>query len=232
MKNKNLIIILVIVVVVVGGIVFFIKNKKDNTTKNIQNTITPGDVSENNDNSTAEAIVTIRGKITEIGENYITIQEDKTNKQTKIDVSEESRFVNQRTEEELNINQIKVGDYFDDYMITRNIEGKELLTECLKSIVESTSNFDFTPTKVISIDNKGDYYIVTMEMEESSSANTSNKFEVPFIINSETRFYPEGQVDITNLKDVIEKSLVTIYLKEDSINSENPIITKIDVYDM
>ena len=84
-----------------------------------------------------------------------------------------------------------------------------------------------------------DYYIVKIEMEDSTSEyfgktrENRDKYEIDFIINNDTKFYPEGKdISIETLQDISNRYMMTLYVREESIESEYPIISKIDIYDI
>lgn len=60
-----------------------------------------------------------------------------------------------------------------------------------------------------------------------------DKYELEFIINNDTNFYPKGKgLSISTIQDICEHYMITLYISEKSIDNEYPIITKIDVYDI
>lgn len=179
------------------------------------------------------------GEIIDITDKYLKIQKENMDiKLVEIDWKS-TNFVNYRTKESLTMYGIKVGDYFMDKQIIRNITGQELIRESLKNIVDTSNTILFVPTKIISIKDMNEYYIVKIEMEDSTSEyfgktiENRDKYELEFIINNDTKFYPEEKgISISTIQDICENYITTIYISEKSIDSEYPIITKIDVYDI
>lgn len=193
---------------------------------------------EKNDNlveeiSTGEFLT---GKIIEITDKYLKVQKDANNiKLVEID-QVLNKLTNTRTREPIEVEDIKVGDYFFFNTIARNIEGQELINESLKSIVKDSTTLLFTPEKIISVEKKKDYYIAKMVMLDATAEwfeRENDKYEIDFIINNNTEFYPEGKdLSALTIKDICEGYITTIYVDENSIGSENPIITVVDVYDI
>lgn len=181
----------------------------------------------------------LSGKIIDITDKYLKIQKENMEiKLVEIDWKS-TNFVNYRTRESLTLYNIKCGDYFFNNQIIRNINGQELIRENLKNIIETSSTILFVPTKIISITNMNDYYIVKIEMEDSTSEyfgktrENTDKYEIDFIINNDTKFYPEGkEISVTTLQDISENYMITLYVNEESIENKYPIISKIDVYDI
>ena len=181
----------------------------------------------------------LSGKIIDITDKYLKIQKENMEiKLVEIDWKS-TNFVNYRTKESLTLYNIKCGDYFLNNQIVRNINGQELIRENLKNIIETSSIILFVPTKIISITNMNDYYIVKIEMEDSTSEyfgktrENRDKYEIDFIINNDTKFYPEGKdISITTLQYISENYMITLYINEESIENKYPIISKIDVYDI
>ena len=181
----------------------------------------------------------LSGKIIDITDKYLKIQkENKEIKLVKINWNK-TNFVNYRTKDSITLYNIKCGDYFLNKQIVRNINGQELIRENLKNIIETSNTILFVPTKIISIKNMADYYIVKIEMEDSTSEyfgktrENRDKYEIDFIINNDTKFYPEGKdISIETLQDISNRYMMTLYVREESIESEYPIISKIDIYDI
>ena len=133
----------------------------------------------------------LSGKIINITDKYLKIQ--KENMEIKlVEIDEElTNFVNYRTQESLSLKNIKCNDYFVNNQIVRNINGQELIRENLKNIIETSSTILFVPTKIISITNMNDYYIVKIEMEDSTSEyfgktrENRDKYEIDLILEQE-----------------------------------------------
>lgn len=179
------------------------------------------------------------GEIIDITDKYLKIQKDNNDiKLIKIDWKS-TNFVNYRTKEALTIYGIKIGDYFWNKQIIRNITGEELIKESLKNIVDTSNTILFVPTKIISIKDMNKYYIVKIEMEDSTSEyfgktmENRDKYEIDFIINNDTKFYPQrANITVAELQKLCENYITTIFISEKSINDEYPIITKVEVYDI
>lgn len=181
----------------------------------------------------------LSGKIIDVTDKYLKIQKENMDiKLVEIDWKS-TNFVNFRTKESLTVYGIKVGDYFYNKQIIRNITGQELIKESLKNIVDTSTIILFVPTKIISIRDMNEYYIAKIEMEDSTSEyfgktmENRDKYELEFIINNDTNFYPKGKgLSISTIQDICEHYMITLYISEKSIDNEYPIITKIDVYDI
>lgn len=178
----------------------------------------------------------LNGKIIDITESYISVQkEDKSVKKVKID--ETKQFLNGRTGEIIETDKIKIGDYFTFNRIIRNISGNELLLELYKSISNKSTSLHFVPLNIKSIEKKNNDYIVTVPMEDGSrdyfEKYNRPVFECKFIINEDTKYYPQNKnINIDNLQEMTKDMIYNIYLNENTINDEMPVISKIDIYDI
>jgi hypothetical protein len=121
----------------------------------------------------------------------------------------------------------------------RNIAGDEWKNECIKNLAYcyNEGHLICNPQEITNIQNMGDYVIITLIMEDSTTEYFNGKgnadtFELKAIAysNLEIPTY-SGGVTVYNLKEETEYFMFWIGLDKDSINNENPIINNIEIYD-
>ena len=99
------------------------------------------DFIKNITNNIGEDFNNYNGVITEINSNNIVFENQSNNKKYLIDVNSDFKFINGRTNEEMNIDEIKVDYYIDTYTyekskvisILSNIKGEELRKELMEN---------------------------------------------------------------------------------------------------
>lgn len=240
--KKNKIVILGIAVlsfVIIFSIGFYIRTLYETDTEyeigftNEMNVSTQSEVENKVEISDGKYL---NGKIIDITQSYITVQKEE-NTIKKVKINDTKQFLNARTGEIIETDKIKIGDYFTFNTIVRNIFGEELLLELYKSISNNSTRLYFVPLNIKSIENNNNNYIVTVPMEDGSmdyfEKDNRPVFECQFIINENTKYYPENKnININNLQEMTKDMIYNIYLDEKTINDKNPVISKIDIYDI
>lgn len=212
-------------IIVTGEDITLYKNgqkiEKNDFIKNITN-----DIEENPYN----------GVITEINANNIVFENQSSNKKYLIDVNSDLKFINGRTNAELNDNDIKVGYYIDTctYMESRvisilsNIKGEELKKELMKNFTLGDPIY-LTVSPVgtnIEIVNKNKAILtITFDDLLPNYNNDGEKFEMKIEINSNTVIACKGGINkIEQLGDVA-LDIIKIKLDKNTIDNEIPVTT-------
>ena len=176
------------------------------------------------------------GVITEINSNNIVFENQSNNKKYLIDVNSDFKFINGRTNEEMNFDDIKVGYYIDTYTykkskvisILSNIKGEELREELMKNFaLEDPLYTTISPTGINMEIINNDKAILTITFDDLLSDYNidSGKFEMKVEINSNTVIECKGGINkIEQLEDVA-LDIIKIKLDKDTINNEVPIAT-------
>lgn len=175
------------------------------------------------------------GYITQISEHEIQFQNEEKNR--KIQIDENTKFINSRTGIDITLEDIKVGDYLhveeDDNVyyisIARNIQGEDLQKELLQNMAQQNNGIArntvyFKNIEILSNDKAiltltyGDIYCDIFDNEE--------QFEIKAIVNANTKITSKS--NLSNSIDTIENSkndMIMIDLAPNTIYDENPIIT-------
>ena len=118
------------------------------------------------------------GLITNINRQSITIKDKETDYSYEIAIDEHTQFINDRTTETMKLDDIKIGDYYNAGRIIRNITGEEWKKECIKNLAyccEEGGNLLCNPQKITNIENKGNYVIITLIMEDTATEYINGK---------------------------------------------------------
>lgn len=198
-----------------------------------------GDVT--NDKDITVDKTSVQGNIVEVGDNYIVVQKKEGENQYKIDVTSEiNQFTNYRTEEEIKISDIKIGDYYAGRgKIVRNISGEEWKKECIKNLANcyTSGNLICNPREIVNVKNMGNYVIITFIMEDATTKYFDEKaeastFELNAIANSNLNIPTvSGGVTVYNLKEETDGFMFWIGLDKDTIDNQYPTINDIEIYD-
>lgn len=187
--------------------------------------------------------VSYRGIISLVNDNYIYfVTEDFKNL-----YFEKSKFTytNGRTSEDMNIEEIKAGDYIcvhheRSFEVFRNITGEEWEKECIKNLAYcyEQGSLICNPQQITKIQNMGDYVIITLIMEDSTTKyfngkdSEYNTFELNVIAYANLNIPTySGGVTIYNLKEEVEGFMFWIGLDKNTINNKYPVINDIHIYD-
>lgn len=180
------------------------------------------------------------GNIIEVGDNYIIVQKEDENKKYKVTANNDTNeFINGRTNENMKLSDIKVGDYYTLESIIRNISGDEWKQECLKNLSNCYVEGRLTcnPQQITNVENKGNYVIITLKMEDSTTEYFKGKgnidtFELKAIAYSNLDIPTvSGGVTVYNLKEEVEGFMFWIGLDKNTIDNEYPTINNIEIYD-
>ena len=194
------------------------------------------DFIKNITNNIGEDFNNYNGVITEINSNNIVFENQSNNKKYLIDVNSDFKFINGRTNEEMNFDDIKVGYYIDTYTykkskvisILSNIKGEELREELMKNFaLEDPLYTTISPTGINMEIINNDKAILTITFDDLLSDYNidSGKFEMKVEINSNTVIECKGGINkIEQLEDVA-LDIIKIKLDKDTINNEVPIAT-------
>lgn len=246
-NNKIIVVVGIILVLICGIIVFNIGDREHNNENGVINNITEKQDIEKEDLSEVENYMTNtinnkvvdNGIITNIENNVITIQNEEIDYPYIINVDNETKLTNYRTNENMSISEVKIGDYYNSGKIIRNITGDEWEKECIKNLAYcyEDGNLICNPKEITNIQNMGNYVIITLIMEDSTTGYFKGKdnlstFEFKAIaypnLNIPTS---SGKVNVYNLKEEVIGFMFWIGLDKDTINNKYPVISDIEIYD-
>ena len=148
------------------------------------------------------------------------------------------KFQNYRTTEDINISDVKIGDYYIDGKIIRNISGEELKKECIKNLAYCYEQGDLicNPKEITNIQNMGNYVIISVIMEDSTSKyfnkENADTFDLKAKASADLKI-PTHSNDVTvfNLKEKVVGFMYWIGLDKNTINDKYPTIIDIEIYD-
>lgn len=246
-NNKIIVVVGIILVLICGIIVFNIGDREYNNENGVINNITEKQDIEKEDLSEVENYMTNtinnkvvdNGIITNIENNVITIQNEEIDYPYIINVDNETKLTNYRTNENMSISEVKIGDYYNSGKVIRNITGDEWKKECIKNLAYcyEDGNLICNPKEITNIQNMGKYVIITLIMEDSTTGYFNGKdnlstFELKAIaypnLNIPTS---SGKVNVYNLKEEVIGFMFWIGLDKDTINNKYPVISDIEIYD-
>ena len=177
------------------------------------------------------------GIITEISYNNIIFENQSSNKKYSIDINSNFKFINGRTNDEMNINDLKVDYYIDTstyekskvISVLSNIKGEELREELMKNFaLENPIYLTVSPIGTnMEILNKNKAILTVTFGDLLPDYNTDGgEFELKVEINSNTKIECKGLVVeyVEQLKDVTLDS-IKIKLDKNTINNEIPVVT-------
>ena len=213
-----------------GNIVNTENTKYDNK---MQETTEINDIPENITNNIEE---TYNGIITNMNSNSIVFEDKSKNKKYSINVNSSLNFINGRTNEKVNYDDIKIGYYIDTYTykkskaisILSNIKGEELRKELIKNLtLEDSPYLTVSPigTNIEIINSNKAILTITFEDLLPDYNIDGGKFEMKVEINSNTVIERKGgRNKIEQLKDA-DLCIIKIRLDKNTINNEIPIAT-------
>ncbi len=179
---------------------------------------------------------TYNGIITNIDSNSIVFENKLDNKRYSIDVNGSFNFINRRTNEKVNYDDIKIGDYIDTYTykkskaisILSNIKGEELRKELIKNLtLEDSPYLTVSPigTNIEIINSNKAILTITFKDLLPDYNVDGGKFEMKVEIHPNTVIERKGgRNKIEQLKDA-DLSIIKIRLDKNTINNEIPIAT-------
>lgn len=239
MSKKTAIILITGIIMIVIGIItiIFTKSQNENVMNQIEyNNELNQEQQKENDLNNNNSKVKDYGIITNIENDIITIQNGDLY-QVKIDKN--TRIINYRTAEDMNLSDIKIGDYYISGEIIRDISGEEWKKECIKNLAYcyKEGKLICNPQEITDIQNMGDYVIITLIMEDSTAEyfnkkDSKNTFEIKAIAHSGLNIpTSSGGVTVYNLKEEVIGFIFWIGLDKDTINNKYPVINDIEIYD-
>ena len=177
------------------------------------------------------------GIVTEISDNNIVFENQSSNKKYSIDINSNFKFINGRTNDEMNINDLKVDYYIDTstyekskvISVLSNIKGEELREELMKNFaLENPIYLTVSPigTNMEIVDKNKAILTVTFDDLLPDYNTDSGEFEMKVEINSNTKIECKGLIVeyVEQLKDV-SLDIIKIKLDRNTINNEIPIVT-------
>lgn len=251
-KNSMVFQMIVGAIILIAIIVLFAKfdkaetqynNNENNTIKNeVENTIKEADKNTEQINEIEDITDSVKnngrfyyGFVTKLSNNEIEF--DKEGKKRKTKIENDMKFINARTGEDFEFDNIKIGDYLhiseddDQYCIylARNIKGEELEKELLKNFAQQNTHIIGNSLELKNVEKvNSQKAIVTLEYGDSywEAFDNEEKFEIKAIVNSNTKIVSKS--NLSNSIDTIENSkndMIMIKLDPKTINDENPVIT-------
>lgn len=240
MNKKTMVFLIISIIIICIGIIYVFCTKKQNENVIINQTennttqleqIQKEETNSNNNNTKDYGI------ITNIENNTITIKNEEL---IQIKINQETKITNYRTAENMNLSNIKIGDYYKSGEIIRNISGDEWKEECIKNLAYcyKEGNLICNPQEITNIQNMGDYVIITLTMEDTTTEyfngkhSGNNTFELKAIAYSNLNIPTySGGVTVYNLKEEVIGFMFWIGLDKDTIKNKYPVISDIEIYD-
>lgn len=181
----------------------------------------------------------LSGSIIDVKDDYIVVKETGKEQEYKVNANiGTKKFKNYRTTEDINISDVKVGDYYIDGKIIRNISGEELEKECIKNMAYCYEKGDLicNPQEITKIQNMGDYVIISVIMRDDTSKYFNKENADTFELNAKASAdlkIPTHFKDVTvfNLKEEVVGFMYWIGLDKNTINDKYPTIIDIEIYD-
>ena len=177
------------------------------------------------------------GIVTEISDNNVVFENQSSNKKYSIDINSNFKFINGRTNDEMNINDLKVDYYIDTstyekskvISVLSNIKGEELREELMKNFaLENPIYLTVSPigTNMEIVDKNKAILTVTFDDLLPDYNTDGGEFEMKVEINSNTKIECKGLIVeyVEQLKDV-SLDIIKIKLDRNTINNEIPIVT-------
>ena len=181
----------------------------------------------------------LSGSIIDVKDDYIVVRETEKEQEYKVNANIiTKKFQNYRTTEDINISDVKIGDYYIDGKIIRNISGEELKKECIKNLAFCYEQGDLicNPKEITNVQNMGNYVIISVIMEDSTSKyfnkENADTFELKAKASADLKI-PTHSNDVTvfNLKEKVVGFMYWIGLDKNTINDKYPTIIDIEIYD-
>ena len=176
------------------------------------------------------------GIVTEINENNIFFENQSNAKKYSIGINNDFKFINGRTNDIINVSDIKVGYYIDtrSYQASKvisvlsNIKGEELRKELMKNFTLENPVFSTVSPIGTSMEivNKNKAILTINFGDLLPDYNTDGgEFEMKVEINSNTIIECKGGINnIERLGDV-SLDIIKIKLDKNTIDDELPIVT-------
>ena len=171
------------------------------------------------------------GIIEQIDNNYIYY----SNKDSKKYYFEKNKFscMNGRTFKEINLSDVKVGDYIHPFekqiLVYRNLSGEELNQELLYNLTLAENERIYSVNSIgieeINIENENTAIVKISYGDIIGDDLTDERFSTLVEFNSNTKYYSKGNnINSVNDLEIAKRNINSILLKKDSINKKNPAI--------
>ena len=171
------------------------------------------------------------GIIEQIDNNYIYY----SNKDSKKYYFEKNRFscMNGRTFKEINLSDIKVGDYIYPFekqiLVYRNLSGEELNQELLYNLTLTEDERIYSVNSIgieeITIENDNTAIVKISYGDIIGDDLTNERFSTLVEFNYNTKYYSKGNnINSVNDLEIAKGNINSIILEKDSINKKNPAI--------
>lgn len=176
------------------------------------------------------------GIVTEISDNNIVFENQSSNKKYSIDINSNFKFINERTNNEMNINDLKVDYYIDTstyekskvISVLSNIKGEDLRKELMKNFaLENPIYLTVSPigTNMEIVDKNKAILTVTFGDLLPDYNTDSGEFEMKVEINSNTKIECKGlSVEYVEQLKNVSLDIIKIKLDKNTINNEIPIV--------
>ena len=198
--------------------------------------IEKSDFIKNITNNIEEYIFNGNGIITEVNDNNIVFENQSNNKKYSIDINNNLKFINGRTNDAININDIKVGYYIDTFTyekakvisVLSNIKGEELRKELMKNFtLENPLYLTVSPIGTnMEIINKNKAILTITFGDLLPDYNTDGgEFEMKVEINSNTIIECKGGINKIEQLDYVTLDIIKIKLDKNTIDDKMPIVT-------
>ena len=171
------------------------------------------------------------GIIDQIDNNYIYY----SNKDSKKYYFEKNKFscMNGRTFKEINLSDVKVGDYIHPFekqiLVYRNLSGEELNQELLYNLTLTEDERSYSVNSIgieeINIENENTAIVKISYGDIIGEDLTNERFSALVEFNSNTKYYSKGNnINSVNDLEIAKGNINSIILKKDSINKKSPAI--------
>lgn len=251
-KKKHICIIILIILILVIIIYLISNNNFDNEIEKLNNNnvylneinsinnIQEENTINNNDNEGPQDITEeilndeftyYDGIIYDIDDNYIYFSEDDL-KQYYFSKNTFS-YKNGRTAKDMKIEDVKIGDYLNNYekqiIIYRNISGDELNQELIYNLTltddERIMMVNSVEIENISVTGNNSAIVKVKYGDIIGTKLTNETFETMVEFNSNTKFYSKGDnINSVNDLEKAKYNINSIILDRNSINKKNPAI--------
>ena len=238
-KAKWIIIITFIIVMIAGAtITINVLNSKSESTPKIQentdSSIKPSQTGKNDFQDITQKLLNSQivssGIIEKIDENYIYYSDSDSHKLLfKKDVFS---YINGRNCKEINILDIKVGDYVYPYnkqiIVFRNISGDELNNELLYNLtLNEDERIMFVNSVEIEVVEIIDDYNATAKITYGDIIGdelTDEKFTTIVEFNADTKYLNRYVNNVKEMEIYSKSNINSVLLKKDSINKKSPAV--------
>lgn len=171
------------------------------------------------------------GIINQIDNNYIYY----SNKDSKKYYFEKNKFscINGRTFKEINLSDVKVGDYIHPFekqiLVYRKLSGEELNQELLYNLTLTEDERIYSVNSIgieeINIENENTAIVKISYGDIIGDDLTNERFSTLVEFNSNTKYYSKGNnINSVNDLEIAKGNINSILLKKESIDKKSPAI--------